>query len=131
MFDYWRNYLISRDSRDKFIAVLFMPTNVLVLGGVGFIGRTFVAYLIDNNLVGSVRVVDKVLPATAYLSEHHKAVFADPRVDFKQANLVNAASTEKVFDGNFDIVFNLASETKYGLAQEVFFIDLGLRREGP
>lgn len=66
-----------------------MPS-VLVLGGVGFIGRTFVAHLIDNNLATNVRVVDKVLPATAYLTQHHKNVFADPRVEFKQANLGNA-----------------------------------------
>ncbi|KAJ3323718.1 hypothetical protein HDV06_001448 [Boothiomyces sp. JEL0866] len=101
-----------------------MSLNVLVLGGVGFIGRNFVAYLIENNLVNSVRVVDKVLPATAYLSAEHKKIFADSRVEFKQANLVNAAFTEKVFtreDGKqFDIVFNLAAETKYGQAEEVY-----------
>jgi dTDP-D-glucose 4,6-dehydratase len=65
-----------------------MPPTVLVLGGVGFIGRTFVAYLIDNNLASHVRVVDKALPATSYLSDKHKAIFADPRVEFKQANVV-------------------------------------------
>lgn len=67
-----------------------MPQNVLVLGGVGFIGRNFIVYLIKNNLAASIRVVDKVLPATAYLSAEQKEVFADPRVEFKQANLVNA-----------------------------------------
>lgn len=69
-----------------------MAPSVLVLGGVGFIGRTLVAYLIDKNLVCKVRVVDKALPATAYLSNHHKNVFQDPRVEFKQANLVNAGT---------------------------------------
>lgn len=64
--------------------------NVLVLGGSGFIGRHLVAHLIENNLVDSVRVADKVLPATAYLNEKHKKIFEDPRVQFKQANLVNA-----------------------------------------
>jgi dTDP-D-glucose 4,6-dehydratase len=66
-----------------------MSLSVLVLGGVGFIGRNFVEYLIQNNLVGSIRVVDKVLPATAYLSASHKEVFADSRVEFRQANLVS------------------------------------------
>ena len=66
-----------------------MSLNVLVLGGVGFIGRHFVSYLIKNDLVASVRVVDKVLPATAYLNVEHKEVFANPKVEFKQANLVN------------------------------------------
>ncbi|KAL2918560.1 hypothetical protein HK105_201961 [Polyrhizophydium stewartii] len=100
-----------------------MP-KVLVLGGVGFIGRNFVAHLVQNNLADHIRVADKVLPATAYLSDAHKKVFADPRVEFKQANLVNAAAAEKVFtrdDGTqFDYVFNLAAETKYGQAEEVY-----------
>ena len=74
-------YLISRPNA--------MSLNVLVLGGVGFIGRHFVSYLIKNDLVASVRVVDKVLPATAYLNAEHKEVFANPKVEFKQANLVN------------------------------------------
>jgi dTDP-D-glucose 4,6-dehydratase len=62
---------------------------VLVLGGVGFIGRNFVEYIIKNDLASSVRVVDKVLPATAYLSASHKEIFANSKVEFKQANLVN------------------------------------------
>lgn len=62
---------------------------VLILGGVGFIGRNFVVYLIKNNLASIIRVVDKVLPATAYLDAEQKAAFADPRVEFKQANLAN------------------------------------------
>jgi dTDP-D-glucose 4,6-dehydratase len=66
--------------------------NVLILGGVGFIGRNFCEYLIKNNLVATIRVVDKVLPATAYLSASHKEIFADGRVEFKQANLVSQGS---------------------------------------
>lgn len=67
-----------------------MSLNVLVLGGVGFIGRNFVTYLVKNALVAHVRVVDKVLPATAYLTPSQKEAFSDPKVEFKQANLVNA-----------------------------------------
>eukprot|EP00842_Homolaphlyctis_polyrhiza_P002873 jgi/Hompol1/3587/HPOL_002167-RA len=101
-----------------------MAPNVLVLGGVGFIGRSLVAYLVTNNLAAHIRVVDKVLPTTAYLSDAHKKVFEDPRVEFKQANLVNAASAEKAFareDGSqFDYVFNCAAETKYGQTEEIY-----------
>lgn len=64
-----------------------MAPKVLILGGVGFIGRNFVDYLLKNNLVDEIRVVDKVLPQTAYLSEKTKADFEDPKVTFKQANL--------------------------------------------
>lgn len=63
------------------------PCSVLVLGGVGFIGRHFVHYLVENNLAQHIRVVDKALPQTAYLSEAHKATF--DKVEFQQANLIN------------------------------------------
>ena len=44
------------------------------------------------------------------------------RVDFRQANLSNPTSCERVFtdeQGAFDFVFNLAGETKYGQTDEV------------
>ena len=63
--------------------------NVLVLGGVGFIGRNFVHYLLDNHLVADIRVADKVLPQTAYLSDTFKTEF-EQRVEFKQSNLINS-----------------------------------------
>ena len=62
----------------------------LVLGGVGFIGRNLVHYLVENNLASKIRVVDKVLPATAFLSAAHKAAF--DKVEFKQGNLVNPST---------------------------------------
>lgn len=49
-----------------------------------------------------------------------QAVFE--QVEFKQANLSSTASCERVFaddDGPFDIVYNLAAETKYGQSDEV------------
>ena len=49
-----------------------------------------------------------------------QAVFK--QVEFKQVNLANPASTEKAFateDGPFDLVYNLAAETKYGQSDEV------------
>lgn len=61
--------------------------NVLVLGGVGFIGRHFVHYLTLNNLIASIRVADKMLPQTAYFSDTFKTAFS--KVEFKQSNLIN------------------------------------------
>lgn len=46
------------------------------------------AYVVENNLADYIRVVDKVLPATAYLSDAHKKVFEDKRVEFRQASLI-------------------------------------------
>ncbi|KAI8149686.1 hypothetical protein BJV82DRAFT_588937 [Fennellomyces sp. T-0311] len=97
-------------------------SSILVLGGVGFIGRHFVHHVVQNNLAQYVVVVDKVLPQTAYLSEDHKASF--DKVEFRQGNLINPASVESAFtkpDGTeFDYVFNFAAETKYSQVPEVY-----------
>ncbi|KAI9340005.1 hypothetical protein BDR26DRAFT_861949 [Obelidium mucronatum] len=99
--------------------------SVLILGGVGFVGRNIVTLLLDGDRVASLRVADKALPATSYLNAKQKAAFEDPRVEFVQANLSNPATLAKVFtkgDGSseFDYVFNLAGESKYSLADEVY-----------
>jgi len=77
---------------------------VLVLGGVGFIGRNLCSYLIENDLVEQVTVADKVLPATAYLSPKHKEAFDSPKLTFKQANLTNSGIIEK-----YNNLFNIYS----------------------
>lgn len=97
--------------------------NVLVLGGVGFIGRNFVKYLVDNNLAAKIRVVDKVLPSTAFLSAEHQAAFNNPIVEYLQGNLTSPASIAKIFTlegSKFNLVFNLAAETKYGQTEAVY-----------
>ncbi|KAI9179855.1 hypothetical protein H9P43_005186 [Blastocladiella emersonii ATCC 22665] len=98
-------------------------TTILILGGIGFIGRNFVAHLLSKGVPPTdIRVVDKVLPATAWLNEAHKA--AIEKVEFRQANLVSPASIEKAFareDGKpWDIVVNLAAETKYSQSESVY-----------
>jgi len=97
--------------------------NVLVLGGVGFIGRNFVKYLVDNNLAAKIRVVDKVLPAIAFFGQEHQDAFNSPLVEFMQGNLTSADSVAKVYtlpEGKFNLVFNLAAETKYGQTEAVY-----------
>jgi nucleoside-diphosphate-sugar epimerase len=64
-----------------------MAPSALILGGVGFIGRNLVTYLVENNLCSEIRVVDKVLPETAYLSKRDKEAFS--KVQFIQGNLAN------------------------------------------
>ena len=97
--------------------------NVLVLGGCGFVGRNLVTYLIENDLVSKLRVADKMPPQTAWLNEHHKKIFEDERVEFRQANLLNSGHIERAFDvegGTFDYVVNCGVGVRYGQAEEVY-----------
>jgi len=98
--------------------------NVLVLGGVGFIGRNLVRYLVEANLCAKIRIIDKVLPATAFLGAEHQKAFDNPIVEYKQGNLTSPASINRCFTieggGKFNIVINLAAETKYGQTEEVY-----------
>ena len=70
---------------------------VLVLGGVGFIGRNFVQFLVERNLASFVRVVDKVLPPTAFLGKQHKAALEAECVEYKQGNLTSTGEDKAKF----------------------------------
>ncbi|EDO44998.1 predicted protein [Nematostella vectensis] len=96
--------------------------SVIILGGLGFVGRNLVCYLVDNELCSKIRAVDKVPPQTAWLNERHKAAFEHSSVEFRSANLVHATSVEKVFldAKEFDFCINCAAETKYGKSDEVY-----------
>jgi nucleoside-diphosphate-sugar epimerase len=72
-------------------------SRVLILGGVGFIGRNLVQYLLANNLASKICVADKVLPEVAGLSEAEMANFKSDKVTFKQCNLAR--------DGSFSAFF--------------------------
>jgi len=98
--------------------------NVLVLGGLGFIGRNFVEYLVTNNLAGKIRVADKGLPELVGLSKKQMEIIKNKDiVDFKQLNLAREAMVNKAFDDGetkWNIVVNLAGETKYSQTDEVY-----------
>eukprot|EP00042_Codosiga_hollandica_P036012 m.271446 g.271446 ORF g.271446 m.271446 type:complete len:388 (-) comp54778_c0_seq2:191-1354(-) len=94
-----------------------IPLNPLCYSlGTGFIGRHLVVHLVENNLAAFIRVVDKVLPQTAYLNPRQQAAFA--KVQFQQGNLARQPTVVKAFtheDGaQFDVVINCAAVTKYG-----------------
>ncbi len=42
--------------------------SVLIIGGLGYIGRFLAKHIHDNNLASDVRLVDKVLPQLAWLA---------------------------------------------------------------
>lgn len=96
---------------------------VLLLGGTGFIGRNCVKYILDFDLASKLRVVDKRLPSMSYLSENMKQLFERPNVEFVQANLTNPDHIQRAFNdptGPYDIIINLAAETKYAQPEEIY-----------
>lgn len=78
--------------------------------------------MVENKISNNIRVVDKVLPETAYLTPRQQEAFK--KVEFKQGNLVSAPSTEAAFTKDdktpWTWVINLAGETKYGQTDEVY-----------
>jgi len=94
---------------------------ILLLGGVGFVGRNLVKFLVDNQLASFIRVCDKGLPATTYMSPTHQAAFSNPAVEFKQADLSKPDHAKKAFAGHkFNIVVNLCGETRCGCSEQEY-----------
>lgn len=65
--------------------------SVLIIGGLGYIGRFLALHIHENNLASEVRIVDKVLPQLAWLPPDFEEACAGPK--FVQAD----ASREREF----------------------------------
>ena len=94
---------------------------ILILGGLGMVGRNLVKYLVDYQLATFIRVVDKQLPDMAYLSPHFKTYFTPSSTfEFIQADLSVEEHVSRAFETNkhneftFNVVINVAAETVYG-----------------
>ncbi|KAK2957686.1 putative NAD-dependent epimerase/dehydratase family protein [Blattamonas nauphoetae] len=93
----------------------------LILGGLGFIGRNILAYLIDQKVASKIRIADKAIPETASLSDYFMAYLNQPYVERIQCNLSNPEQCTRAFsDEHFDYIIDLASETKYGQDDAVY-----------
>lgn len=98
----------------------------LVLGGLGFIGRNVVKYLVDNGLASSIRIVDKKAPFMAFLSADYKAaIMENPIVECVQADIsdeemCSTAFRESAAGGAFDFVVHAAAETALGKRDEFY-----------
>lgn len=64
---------------------------MLIIGGLGYIGRFLALHLHKNDLASDVRIVDKVLPQLAWLAPEFEEACAGAR--FVQAD----ASRERMF----------------------------------
>ena len=74
---------------------------VLIIGGLGYIGRFLALYIQQNNLASEVRIVDKVLPQLAWLApEFEEACSKDKFMQAdasKERKLTSAFSSVTIF----------------------------------
>ncbi|KAI6373934.1 hypothetical protein MCOR25_003321 [Pyricularia grisea] len=103
--------------------------SVLIIGGLGYIGRFLALHIHKNGLASEVRVVDKVLPQLAWLAPEFKDACAGDK--FVQADASRKESMARIFDRpdgkEWDYVFNCGGETRYSQEDEVYKLrSLGL-----
>ncbi|KAI1840934.1 hypothetical protein JX266_012870 [Neoarthrinium moseri] len=96
--------------------------SVLIIGGLGYIGRFLALHIQKNDLASEVRLVDKVLPQLAWLApEFEEACSGDK---FMQADATREQAVTRIFDRpdgkQWDYVFNCGGETRYSQEDEVY-----------
>ncbi|KAL9107874.1 MAG: hypothetical protein Q9227_007292 [Pyrenula ochraceoflavens] len=96
--------------------------SVLVVGGLGFIGRHLAHYIYTSSLASHIRIVDKVLPQLAHLAPEHLETVS--KCDFIQADASREASLPRIFDlpdnKQFDYVINLGGQTGFSQTKEIY-----------
>ena len=113
-------------------------SNIIILGGLGFIARHLVKYLIDNNTydnsINKIRVVDKCMLITCYMNKEHLKYYENNElVEYVQADLAREEHIKRILvklkkkineedkkengdlSPTWDYVINCCGETRYGL----------------
>ncbi|KAF2099300.1 NAD dependent epimerase/dehydratase family protein [Rhizodiscina lignyota] len=95
---------------------------VLIVGGLGYVGRFLALYIHENKLASEIRLVDKQLPELAMLAPEFSEACA--RDKFIQADASNPQNYSRIFNRpsgkEFDYLFNCGGETRYSQEDEVY-----------
>jgi len=103
------------------LSILHYKSTYLVLGGLGFVGKNFLEYLVEADCFEKLVVIDKkLLKLNAYIPKSRLEKFDNPKIKFLQKDLSKESDVRSVFDehGPFDYVINLAAETRFDLGEE-------------
>ncbi|TQS33680.1 hypothetical protein Golomagni_05964 [Golovinomyces magnicellulatus] len=96
--------------------------SVLIVGGLGYIGRFLALHIQKNDLASDVRLVDKVLPQLAWLAPEFAEACSKDK--FMQADASRPEALARIFDRpdgkQWDYVFNCGGETRYSQEDEVY-----------
>lgn len=85
----------------------FVPNNILVTGGCGFIGSNFVHYVVDNHPETHVTVLD----ALTYAGNiENIAGLSEGRVEFVHGNICDAELLDRIVPGH-DAIVHYAAES--------------------
>ncbi|KAK2807494.1 hypothetical protein FQN50_005362 [Emmonsiellopsis sp. PD_5] len=95
---------------------------ILIVGGLGFLGRFLALYIHENNLASEVRIVDKLLPQLAWLAPEFSEACSQDK--FAQADASREQSFSRIFDrangAQFDYVINCGGESRVSQPEDVY-----------
>ncbi|MCJ1397006.1 hypothetical protein MMC11_000198 [Xylographa trunciseda] len=95
---------------------------VLIIGGLGYIGRYLALYIHENEFASEVRLVDKVLPQLAWLAPEFAEACSQDK--FMQADATREQSLPKIFTptkaAEYTYVFNCGGETRFSQDDSVY-----------
>lgn len=103
------------------LEILKTKSSYLVLGGLGFVGKNLLEYLIAADCFDKLIIIDKkLLKLNAYIPKAKLTKFDDPRIKVLQKDLSKETDVRSVFEehGPFDYVVNLAAEIRFDLGEE-------------
>ncbi|EHL03604.1 hypothetical protein M7I_0245 [Glarea lozoyensis 74030] len=96
--------------------------SVLIVGGLGYIGRFLALHIQKNGLASEMRIVDKMLPQLAWLAPEFNE--ACSKENFMQADASKDQSLPRIFTRSngkeWDYVFNCGGETRNSQEDEVY-----------
>ncbi|TGZ81973.1 NAD(P)-binding protein [Ascodesmis nigricans] len=96
--------------------------SVLIIGGLGFIGRFLAKHIHDNDLASEYKIVDKQLPELACLAPEFAEACSSKK--FIQGDMSRQHTAEKILtraDGStWDYVFNCGGDQRFAQDEEVY-----------